>query len=143
MFAYVEDGKLIKIAKHPTHPETGEPLNHSAQGTLRNLGWLPVLVQTCEIGEEEARSDDIIYIDGDIVRVIQTVRPLSDEEVFHKIKDNIIAMIEGLESGQSDRAERELLLEVSEHLGLTKSKAYDILKNIDNTIAAKRDLMKS
>ncbi|MDV7341531.1 hypothetical protein RYZ26_18140 [Terasakiella sp. A23] len=141
MFAYVEGGKLIKFAKIPEHPETGEPLNGSAKGTLANLGWLPVVVQAIDVGDDETRAEDIIYIDGDVVRVVQTVRTLSDEEAFHKIKNNIMAMIEGVEDGQSDRAERELLLELSEHLNLTSSKAYEILKGIDDNIAAKRALL--
>ncbi|NVK17723.1 MAG: hypothetical protein HWE30_03405 [Methylocystaceae bacterium] len=141
MFAYVEANKLIKITKDPTHPETGEPLSSSAAGTLRNLGWLPVVIQPVEVGEDQTRAEDIIYIDGDIVRIIQTVRDLSDEEAFHKIKDTITAMIEGVEVGQSDRAERELLLEISEHLGLTNSKAYEILKDIDVEISAKRAML--
>lgn len=137
MFAYVENGKLIKIQQTPSDPE----LENASLPTLRNFGWLPVIIQTADIGPNQTRSDDIITIDGDSVRIVQTVRDLSDEEVFHKIKDNIMQTINGLEQGQTDRAERELLLELSEHLGLTSSKAYEILKSVDERIAANRELL--
>ena len=119
MFAYVENGKLIKIQQTPSDPD----LENASLPTLKNFGWLPVEIQPAEVGDNQTRSDDIITIDGDVVRVIQTVRDLSDEEAFRKIKDNIMQTIQGLEQGQTDRAERELLLEISEHLGLTSSQS--------------------
>lgn len=143
MFAYVENGRLIKIQQSPSDLEPGENLNNASLPTLRSFGWYPVEVQHAEISDDQTRSDDIITIDGDVVRIIQTVRDLSDEEAFHRIKDKILSTINGLEQGQSDRAERELLLEISEHLGLTSSKAYEILKTIDNRITISRDLLGS
>ncbi|NVJ93077.1 MAG: hypothetical protein HWE34_15545 [Methylocystaceae bacterium] len=141
MFAYIEGGKLIKFQQTPSHPETGEPLLSTAKGTLANLGWLPVEIQAAEMTQDQTRGEDIIIIDGDTVRVIQTVRDLSDEEAFHKIKNNILLMIEKTEQTQSDRAERELLLELAQHLNLTSSKAYAILKEVDDNITAQRALL--
>jgi hypothetical protein len=143
MFAYVENGKLMKIQQTPSDPELGEDLSNASLPTLRNFGWLPVEIQHADVGDDQTRSDDIIIIDGDKVRIIQTVRDLTDAEAFRKIKDNIMSTINGLEKGQSDRAERELLLEISEHLGLTSSKAYEILKTIDDRISANRKLLKT
>lgn len=141
MFAYVEDGKLVKICQTPEDPEIGDSFKDASLSTLRSFGWYPVIIQKAEIGEEQTRSDDIIYIDGDCVRVIQTVRDLSDEEQFFRAKTKIYDLIERIEHEQSDRSERELLLLVCEHLDLTDSHAYERLKQIDTRIAEKRELL--
>ena len=141
MFAYVEDGRLMKIQDRPSDPELGETLENATLPTLRSFGWYPVEIQKAEVGEDQTRGEDIITIDGDVVRIIQTVRDLTDEEAFRRTKDQIMATIQGLEQNQTDRAERELLLEISEHLGLTSSKAYEILRKVDDRIAAKRKIL--
>jgi len=141
MFAYVEDGRLIRMQETPTGLGQGNSLENASVQTLRNFGWYPVVITKAEIGPEQTRSDDIIVVDGDVVRVVQTVRDLTDEEAFYKSKDNILAMIETIETAQTDRAERELLLEVAEHLDLTQGVAYQKLRRIEDRIEEKRRLL--
>jgi len=141
MFAYVEDGRLIRMQETPTDLDQGDSLENASVQTLRNFGWYPVVITKAEVGADQTRSDDIIVVDGDVVRVIQTVRDLTDEEAFYKSKDNILAMIETIETAQTDRAERELLLELAEHLELTEGVAYQKLREIENSIAEKRRLL--
>lgn len=141
MFAYVEDGRLIRMQETPTDLDQGDSLENASVQTLRNFGWYPVVITKAEVGPDQTRSDDIIVVDGDVVRVIQTVRDLTDEEAFYKSKDNILAMIETIETAQTDRAERELLLELAEHLELTGGVAYQKLRKIEDSIAEKRRLL--
>lgn len=141
MFAYVEDGRLIRMQETPTDLDQGDSLENASVQTLRNFGWYPVVITKAEVGPDQTRSDDIIVVDGDVVRVIQTVRDLTDEEAFYKSKDNILAMIETIETAQTDRAERELLLEMAEHLELTEGVAYQKLRQIEDRIEAKRRLL--
>lgn len=143
MFAYVEDGKLMKLCQTPEDADIGESLHDASMSTLRGLGWFPAIIQRAEVGENQTRSDDIIYIDGDCVRIVQTVRDLSDEEQFFRAKTKIYDMIERIEHEQSDRSERELLLAIAEQLNLTDNHAYARLKKIDERIAETRVLLKT
>lgn len=141
MFAYVEDGRLIRIQETPSDLDLGDSLENASVQTLRSFGWYPVLITKAEVGPDQTRSDDIIVVDGDVVRVVQTVRNLTDEEAFYKSKNSILAMIESIESAQTDRAERELLLELAEHLGLTQSVSYSKLRSVEDSISDKRRLL--
>ncbi len=143
MFAYVENGKFIRFQLAPSDPESGGDLTHASIPTLRSFGWYPVVVDRVEIGPEQTRSDDIIVVDGDVVRVIQTARNLSDEEVFYKVKNNILAMIEAIEAGQTDRAERELMLTIAEHLNLTDNEAYIKIRAVEDRIREQRKILRS
>jgi hypothetical protein len=141
MFAYVEEGRLIRIQDTPMDLDLGDSLANASVQTLRSFGWYPVIIDKADIGPGQTRSDDIIVVDGDVVRVVQTVRNLSDEEAFEKSKNSILSMIESIEAAQTDRAERELLLEVAEHLDLTQSVSYNKLRKIEDNIADKRRLL--